>query len=262
HPGEEYVVRHDRVLGGLEPSRAFGDACYKWSRDVATRLRGRFFSRSSPQLLKTPPYVTAEPVVTTTKINPSNGDFLVLATDGLWEMLTNEEVVGLVGQWIESQAGASSPPSSSSSTSQFHAAWSKIFGSGSGSGSPNNRGPLPVEQAGKSSSPSSSSHLSEDGQKIPIRLEQWGFKPDAKDRFTLKDKNVATHLVRNALGGADDEQLCGLLTLPPPFSRRYRDDITVQVIFFGDAPAHAKPTGQITINLDATAPGPEPKPKI
>lgn len=33
HPGEE-VVRRGRVLGGLEPSRAFGDARYKWTREV------------------------------------------------------------------------------------------------------------------------------------------------------------------------------------------------------------------------------------
>ncbi|KAG6012633.1 hypothetical protein E4U54_007408, partial [Claviceps lovelessii] len=243
HPGEENVIRNGRVLGGLEPTRAFGDAVYKWSRDVAGKLRSNFFGRSPSPLLKTPPYVTAEPIVTTTKINPSNGDFLVLATDGLWEMLTNEEVVGLVGQWIESQAAATTS-SSSSSTSQFQAAWSKIFGSTS------HNTPLPVEGA--------KSSASQDGQRTPIRLQQWGIDPDAKDRFIVKDNNVATHLVRNALGGTNDEQVRALLTLPSPFSRRYRDDLTVQVIFFGDAPK----TGQITINLDATAPSAEPKPKI
>ncbi|KAG6009271.1 hypothetical protein E4U21_002875 [Claviceps maximensis] len=244
HPGEDNVIRNGRVLGGLEPTRAFGDAVYKWSRDVAGKLRSGFFGRSPSPLLKTPPYVTAEPVVTTTKINPSNGDFLVLATDGLWEMLTNEEVVGLVGQWIESQAAATSP--SSSSTSQFNAVWSRIFGSAS------NNKPLPVEEVKSSFS---SSH---DGQRTPIRVQQWGIDPAAKDRFTVKDNNVATHLVRNALGGTNDEQVRALLTLPAPFSRRYRDDLTVQVIFFGDAPK----TGQVTINLDATAPSAEPKPKI
>lgn len=36
HPKEEEndVIRNGRVLGGLEPSRAFGDARYKWSRVV------------------------------------------------------------------------------------------------------------------------------------------------------------------------------------------------------------------------------------
>ncbi|KAF7546185.1 hypothetical protein G7046_g9376 [Stylonectria norvegica] len=225
HPGEENVIRNGRVLGGLEPSRAFGDAVYKWSREVAWKLRENFFGKSPSPLLKTPPYVTAEPIVTTTKVDPEKGDFLVLATDGLWEMLTNEEVVGLVGKWIETQASASSQ-------SQFDAAWSKIFGS--------LKTPLPVEQS-KTAGP--------DGNKTPIRLAQWGIDPEAKDRFVVKDQNVATHLVRNALGGTNDEQVCALLTLPAPFSRRYRDDLTVQVIFFG----HGEKTGEVTVNLEATA---------
>lgn len=240
HPGEDNVVRNGRVLGGLEPTRAFGDAVYKWSREVAGKLRSSFFGRSPSPLLKTPPYVTAEPVVTTTRIQPDKGDFVVLATDGLWEMLTNEEVVGLVGQWIEGQA-AGAGAGSSSPSSQFEAVWSKIFG-------PPSR-PLPVEQAKADGV---------DGQRTPIRLQQWGISPDAKDRFTVRDKNVATHLVRNALGGSNDEQVCALLTLPAPFSRRYRDDLTVQVIFFGNGPK----TGEVLVNLDATADAAEPRAKL
>lgn len=198
HPGEDQVVRNGRVLGGLEPTRAFGDAVYKWSRDTAFKLREKFFGRTPSPLLRTPPYVTAEPVITTTKVQPEKGDFLVLATDGLWEMLTNDEVVGLVGQWIENQAA-------DQSSSQFEATWAKIFGS--------SKKRLPVEK-GSEGGP--------DGQKTPIRLQQWGVDPQAKDRFLVKDKNVATHLVRNALGGTNEEQLCALLTLPAPFSRRYR----------------------------------------
>jgi pyruvate dehydrogenase phosphatase len=36
HPADEAqtVIRNGRVLGGLEPSRAFGDARYKWPREV------------------------------------------------------------------------------------------------------------------------------------------------------------------------------------------------------------------------------------
>ncbi|EOO04294.1 putative protein phosphatase 2c protein [Phaeoacremonium minimum UCRPA7] len=228
HPGEEHVIRNGRVLGGLEPTRAFGDASYKWSRDISDRLRQSFFGRSVSPLLKTPPYVTAEPVVTTTKIQPEKGDFLVMATDGLWEMLTSEEVVGLVGKWIENQAAASA-------NSQFDSVWSKIFGGQKG---------LPVEP-GKIAS-------EDDGQKTPIRLRQWGVSPDT-DRFVVQDNNVATHLIRNALGGKNEEQVTALLTLPSPYSRRYRDDLTVQVIFFG----HGDKTGEVVVNKDATAP---PKP--
>lgn len=36
HPQDEAenVIRAGRVLGGLEPTRAFGDARYKWPREV------------------------------------------------------------------------------------------------------------------------------------------------------------------------------------------------------------------------------------
>jgi pyruvate dehydrogenase phosphatase len=36
HPQEEKgdVIRDGRVLGGLEPSRAFGDGRYKWLREM------------------------------------------------------------------------------------------------------------------------------------------------------------------------------------------------------------------------------------
>lgn len=197
HPNEPNVIRNGRVLGGLEPSRAFGDATYKWTREVSERLKQSFFGRTPSAQLRTPPYVTAEPIVTTTQIHPEKGDFLVMATDGLWEMLTNEEVVGLVGQWIEKQ---SSEPQTSS--------WAKMFSSAQ-------KG-LPVEQGAKSKG------MKEDGQKTPIRQQQWGVKGGEDQRFVVEDKNVATHLVRNALGGKDKDMVCALLTLPAPYSRRYR----------------------------------------
>lgn len=201
HPGEENVIRNGRVLGGLEPSRAFGDATYKWTREVSERLKQSFFGRTPSQLLRTPPYVTAEPVVTTTKIEPSKGDFVVMATDGLWEMLTNEEVVGLVGQWLEKQSSEQSGNSGSS--------WAKLFSS-------QQKG-LPVEhhQQGEKKK-------GKDGQKTPIRQQQWGVKGGENERFVVVDKNVATHLARNALGGRDQDMVCALLTLPAPYSRRYR----------------------------------------
>lgn len=205
HPGEQHVIRNGRVLGGLEPTRAFGDASYKWTKEIADKLRQSFFGRAQSPLLKTPPYVTAEPVVTTTKVQPDKGDFLVLATDGLWEMLTNEEVVGLVGKWLETQASTSTSPSTGS-TSQFNSVWNRIFGASQKNG-------LPVEQ-GKESAGG-------DGQKTPIRLRQWGISQD-DDRFIVKDSNVATHLIRNALGGKNEEMVSALLTLPSPYSRRYR----------------------------------------
>lgn len=197
HPGEEYVVRNGRVLGGLEPSRAFGDAFYKWSYDTQLKIKSQFFGRTPSTLLKTPPYVTAEPVITTTRIEPEKGDFLVMATDGLWEMLTNEEVVGLVGKWLDDQKAASKDGKP----------W---FGNWFGGGK--DQGMLPVEAATNDAT----------GQREPIRIKQWGVTAKDSERFVCEDRNAATHLVRNALGGKNQDMLCALLTLPSPYSRRYR----------------------------------------
>lgn len=192
HPGEPNVVRNGRILGNLEPSRAFGDAFYKWQRNTQDKIKKHFFGRTPHQLLKTPPYVTAEPVITTTKVDPQKGDFVVLATDGLWEMLSNEEVVGLVGQWLEHQRSGGSSGSK---------AWLQSWFS--------SETQLPVEKQG-------------DGdQRLPIRQQQYDIS-GSPSRFVVEDKNAATHLVRNALGGKDRDMISALLTLPSPYSRRYR----------------------------------------
>jgi pyruvate dehydrogenase phosphatase len=197
HPNEPNVVMNGRVLGSLEPTRAFGDAVYKWSIDTQVKLKQSYFGRQGNKFLRSPPYVTAEPVVTTTKVQPENGDFVVMATDGLWEMLTNEEVVGLVGRWLEHQNSTKSGPAES---------WIKSWFASTQQ--------LPVEGPDADAK-------SPTGQRPPIRRKQWGID-EKLDRFVVQDKNVATHLVRNALGGKDSEQLCALLTLPSPQSRRYR----------------------------------------
>ena len=209
HPDEAYVVHNGRILGGLEPSRAFGDATYKWPRDLQERMRKFFFGRSPPALLKSPPYVTAEPVITTTKVEPQNGDFVVMATDGLWEMLTPEEVVGLVGQWLESNQR-------SSSRGNGAAAWAKSFFGGE-------HKDLPVEKTLQAKTTGG------EGQRAPIRQRQWSIKSN-DERFVVEDKNAATHLVRNALGGRDRDTVCALLTLVSPFSRRYRFGILPLIV--------------------------------
>ncbi|KAF4551838.1 Protein phosphatase 2C-like protein 2 [Elsinoe fawcettii] len=230
HPNEPYVTANGRILGGLEPSRAFGDAVYKWSIEVQGNL-GKFFARRPSKHLLTPPYVTAEPIVTTTKISPENGGFVVMATDGLWEMLTNEEVIGLVGMWLEKHG----PPTAQKTSSA--ASWLPSWLGGS-------KSVLPVEGHAEQSASDS-----EGGQRAPVRQQQWGVSGTESQRFVVEDKNAATHLVRNALGGKDKEMLSALLTLPSPMSRRYRDDLTVEVIFFGEG----EKSGKVELNREASA---------
>ncbi|CAG8614729.1 31373_t:CDS:2 [Racocetra persica] len=183
HPGESNIITKGRVFGGLEPTRAFGDSKYKWDKALQEIIYSKFFNekRSVPggDRYKTPPYVTAKPEVTHHKISPED-KFLVLATDGLWDRLSNAEVIELVGLLIDGRRNGK-----------------------------NGRELTTVQK-----------DLNVNGSK-------------QQKEFSFVDENASTHLIRNALGGAAEDVLCAMLSLPPPMSRRWRDDITVTVIFFG-----------------------------
>ncbi|XP_054473784.1 pyruvate dehydrogenase [acetyl-transferring]-phosphatase 1, mitochondrial-like [Anoplopoma fimbria] len=110
HPPSEQrtVVRHDRLLGLLLPFRAFGDVRFKWSAEMLSRVyetRPDVLSlvseavRSQPPHYLTPPYLSAQPEVILHRIRPAD-KFLVLATDGLWELMHRQTVVQLVGEQI------------------------------------------------------------------------------------------------------------------------------------------------------------------
>ena len=227
HPGEEStVVRRGRVLGGLEPTRAFGDARYKWSKDTQERIARSFFGRRSPQELRSPPYVTARPVITTTKIKPENGDFLVMGTDGLYEMLSNEEIVGLVVEWMEAKQPHYLGGSVRNNGSQT-SLWTKIFG---GKSNATDGTSITADNVGLTITVKDTS-LNREAQKQPIRRRPGAPPP----HFTVEDENASTHLMRNALGGGDLEQVSMLVSIPAPISRSYRDDLTVTVVFFGNS---------------------------
>ena len=162
--------------------------------------------------MKTPPYLTAEPEVTTTKIEP--GDFLIMATGGLWEWLTSEDAVGLVGWWLDSRAFDPTGP---------------------------------VSERGQQPRLPKELPVTGDFDSGAVRVRT----PEEEPRFVNKDDNVCTHLLRNALGGANEARLAELLSVKPgPEAMRkrlvlgfklctstlltstYRDDITAAVVFF------------------------------
>lgn len=114
-PDEPDVVQGGRVWG-LQPSRTFGDGMWKWTAELKKNLRYHFNGLSLPSHVryknyKDGPYVTAEPLITTTQIpDPKEGrpSFLILATDGLWDTMSSEQAVDLVGRWYDrQQKGAS-----------------------------------------------------------------------------------------------------------------------------------------------------------
>lgn len=188
HPGEEAIVKDGRVLG-LVVSRAFGDGRWKWPSEVQKDLNRRFYGPSplTPRYnIQTPPYITAEPVVTTTLIDSGRPSFLILATDGMWDSLSNQQAVDLVGTWVEFQSDKTrnSKPEPTYKPFDFGEFWKGV---------------------------------------------PWKF---VEERTTTQDNNAAVHLMRNALGGNHHELVAGRLAVSAPFSRKLRDDITIQVIFF------------------------------
>ncbi len=181
HPSEESrsCIQYGRLLGRLAPLRAFGDIRFKMGAEQQKALIGsldpKFKTFSG---LKTPPYLTAEPEVFQYKLEKSD-KFIVLATDGLWDMLSNQEVVELVGDFMEGR-GANAMK----------------------------------KRAINSSIPNLDDVLS------------------SEDSGDVDNDNVATFLIRCALGGYDYWSLSAMLTLPHPDVRMYRDDMSVIVIFF------------------------------
>eukprot|EP00795_Rhopilema_esculentum_P013969 gene13969-4931_t len=103
HPNEQKtVIRNGRLLGQLQPLRSFGDVQYKWSKELHEKVINVVYGRPvvSPFSYLTPPYLTAEPVVSHRKITDEDR-FLIIATDGLWEKISSEQAVKLVGSHLD-----------------------------------------------------------------------------------------------------------------------------------------------------------------
>lgn len=181
------IVKNGRVLG-YEPSRSFGDGSTKYTKSQLIALRDAFWTRTPNPLSSTPPYLTAKPVISTVAVEPNRPSFIVMGCDGLYEWLSNDQIVSLVGQWLEKNPVITSRPHNG------------VVDHSSGY---------------------DSAHF-----KRPQALGWPALEP------IVKDDNAATHLIRNALGGADFKKVSLLMSIPSPMSRRHRDDITCNVVFF------------------------------
>lgn len=186
-------------------TRAFGLAAYKWSREIQERMHREYLGDPPTPNIKIYPHLTAEPVVTTIEVKP--GDFLIMSSAGLWNSITNEEAVGLVGLWLDRgmyqaeerysvpTATSTQPVSTPPSAQIIHPT------------------DLPVSLGAKDET---------------VMYQKWR----AEKRFVCVDINAAGHLARNALGGANGDLTNALLSAEPPLSNNLRDDINTAVIFF------------------------------
>lgn len=101
HPISERdtVIRGDRLLSQLAPLRAFGDVRYKWSReDLQKLVVPHFGEQVIPPNYHTPPYLSAKPALQHHVLTPKD-KFLVLASDGLWDVFRWElnKMISIIG---------------------------------------------------------------------------------------------------------------------------------------------------------------------
>jgi Protein phosphatase 2C len=263
---------------GIDTTRGFGYAFLKWPLHIQRWMKhhclgeelpsffedGQIPGPLSQQTGQATPYLTAEPEITTLTVVP--GDFLVFGSKGLWECLSNEEVVGLVGAWLEERrqllgedtAGASFNPARDrplpsigrESSIRDPASLLGTFGavsrdqlSGPSDGvypiSMNQRSPVVggvARLVDPAELPVASDSLPKPG-KVPWRWNQWNpalpGQKAPKRTFILhpQDLNtsVSVHVLRNALGGVDEDLMAGLLSKT---DKKWRSDLAVQVVFF------------------------------
>ena len=159
--------------------RALGDIQFKLESDELCSIFNSVPKYSPISSSLTPPYLTAEPEVFHYKLE-ANDRFIIMASDGLWDMLSNNEVVQLVVAYME-------------------------------------------------------------GRQKEVMEEQAQFynvpNCDTIDPSTFADvesENVASFLLRQALGGYDKGNLKAMLSMKCPDTRLYRDDISIVVVFFSN----------------------------
>ncbi|RWR80594.1 protein phosphatase 2C 29 [Cinnamomum micranthum f. kanehirae] len=95
HPDDSQCIVNDRVKGRLKVTRAFGAGYLKqpkWNNALLEMFRNEYIG--------TEPYITCSPSLRHHKLGPSD-QFLVLSSDGLYQYLTNQEVVSQVENFME-----------------------------------------------------------------------------------------------------------------------------------------------------------------
>uniref|UniRef100_A0A336JYJ4 CSON007378 protein n=1 Tax=Culicoides sonorensis TaxID=179676 RepID=A0A336JYJ4_CULSO len=199
HPDVEKdtVIKSERLLGQLAPLRALGDFRFKWSKKILEEIVvPTYGTHSIPSHYHTPPYLSACPEIVHHTLKPSD-KFLILASDGLWEIMTPMQVVRLIGEHMSGKAFLQ---------------------------------PLKL--------PKRKLTIGDIDEMLDQRAQGLLTQPH--------DRNAATHLIRNALGGTEygisDDKLSHMLSLPQEIVRLFRDDITIIIVYFNSNYIRTRPT--------------------
>ncbi|KAF2107598.1 phosphatase 2C-like domain-containing protein [Lophiotrema nucula] len=210
HPDEEGIIdpRTGRLLG-MAVTRAFGDHRWKWDDDTILQTQYKYFASPPRPKNKTPPYMTAEPVVTETDVQREGEkpDFMIMATDGLWDNISSEHAIELINAWLDARKK----------------------GNGSVRDAPSHIPPAPF--ATLPSRLDEGVEFQYDPEKPQDnKFPEWKATPEY---FAIEDDNAAVCLIKNGLGGRRRGLFHGVFSLPNNVARNAMDDTTVLVVFFG-----------------------------
>ncbi|KDR77314.1 hypothetical protein GALMADRAFT_96092 [Galerina marginata CBS 339.88] len=116
HPNEDQIIVGDRLFGRLMCTRGFGDGYYKLPRGLFGNSQHRKYIDTLSAIerpgkipmnkqyaslfygYKTPPYITATPETGTYQLE--KGNIVILATDGLWDLISSEEATRILLQGV------------------------------------------------------------------------------------------------------------------------------------------------------------------
>ncbi|KAF2095067.1 protein serine/threonine phosphatase 2C [Rhizodiscina lignyota] len=218
HRDEEPVDPKTGRVHGIAVTRTFGDSRWKWPQELSQKVHDKFWGPTPRPdgMILTPPYLTAEPEIMETEIQTGEKpDFLIMASDGLWDNMSSEDAVTCVQQWLDkySPAEVVEAHSISKRLRKKFRLWRD----------PEPETPL---QTGEYD-------VNEDHDTYfdpEEKCLKWRVSPK---HFIVEDDHCGMHLIKNALGGKRRNLFCGILSVPPPLARNVRDDVTVHVIFFG-----------------------------
>ncbi|GMI63925.1 poltergeist like 1 [Hibiscus trionum] len=95
HPDDSQCILNDRVKGRLKVTRAFGAGFLK-----KPKLNDALLEMFRNEYIGTAPYISCSPSLRHHRLCPSD-QFLILSSDGLYQYLSNQEVVSLVENFME-----------------------------------------------------------------------------------------------------------------------------------------------------------------
>jgi pyruvate dehydrogenase phosphatase len=172
-----------------------------------------------PRRLETPPYLIATPEVINHQL--SVGDrFIVIASDGLWDMLTPDSVVRLLADHWHGRRTSVAAATGVVTADDIEQVLMSVNLGGR------------VSLCARERIQKCTQHSADDPTPPA---------PPAANVATPTppvDSNAATHVIRHALGGmrpsTQYDRLFTQLRMPAKQAREYRDDMTVQVIYFNE----------------------------